>query len=115
MFDLRRPCKDCPFRKDNGGNFQLGEMRVREITDAVAFQCHKTVVYGDGKNFDRGDNPQQCAGLMALLHKEGRPNAIMQVAKRLNCFDASVIDGSQVYNSVKEAIAAHTRTTEELK
>jgi hypothetical protein len=57
---------------------------------------------------DRAE-PQQCAGFMALLHKEGRPNQIMQVAQRLAGFDVGTIDGSQVYESIDEAKAAHAR------
>lgn len=108
MFDLKRPCKNCPFLKSQGHLFRLGEERVRGIVDAPAFQCHKTLDFdaddGEGR---AGDQPQQCAGLMALLHKEGRANQIMRVAERISNFDASKIDASGVYDSTEDAIAAH--------
>lgn len=99
MFDLKRPCANCPFKKGDGELFALGRERVIEIVEAVAFQCHRT--------FRR--KPQQCAGLMVLLHRAERPNAIMQIAQRLTGFDAGTIDGRDVYGSIDEAIAAHER------
>lgn len=106
MFDLKRPCNNCPFRKGVGETFQLNRERLTEIFDAVAFQCHKTVNYGEG---DRaGDHPQQCAGLIALLHKEGRANRITRTAVGLINFNPGSIEASDVYDSIDEALAAHT-------
>lgn len=91
MFDLTRPCVDCPFRKDRAALFDLPAERIREIAEAPAFQCHKTVDYsGDAPR--AGDRAQQCAGLMAILRREGRPNQIMQVGERLGAFDPEALD-----------------------
>lgn len=116
MFDLKKPCKNCPFRRTKGDLFSLGKWRIEEIVSAPAFQCHATVDY-DGAEYDddgemipgtfAGKNPQQCAGLMALLYREKRPNQIMRVAKRLTGFDAGKIDASDVYKTLEEAIKAH--------
>ena len=109
MFDLKRPCIDCPFRKGVGERFQLPPLRLREIKHAVAFQCHRTVDY---ENFDddekrQGKKPQQCAGLMAVLIREDCPNSIMQVAERFGR-DLSGIDPErEAYESWNEVLKAH--------
>ncbi len=75
MFKLTRPCANCPFRKSQGHLFGLHPERLQEILEAPAFQCHKTVDYDTESGVGvAGDKPQQCAGLMGLLHKAGRPN-----------------------------------------
>jgi hypothetical protein len=107
MFKLTRPCATCPFRKDLGGKFGLRTERLRQIAAGPAFQCHKTVDYEESFEGDPGDNPQQCAGLMSILHREGRPNQIMQVGQRLGHFDPQKLDHRDVYDTFDDAIAAH--------
>lgn len=109
MFDLKRPCVNCPFRRGQGSLFQMHPDRLAEIIAAVAFQCHKTVDYSSYEGEGRaGDRPQQCAGLMAVLHRAGQPNQIMQVASRLGFLDPAAVDpGAEAYASINEALAAH--------
>lgn len=109
MFTLKRPCADCPFRKDTGHLFGLREERIREIVEAAAFQCHKTLGVDDEGEHTPGTHPQQCAGLMALLHRENRPNQIMQVATRLGAFDPAQLDLDLAYETIAAAIEAHKR------
>jgi hypothetical protein len=110
MFCLERPCLNCPFRRGQGELFQLPEMRLTAIFAAPAFQCHMTVVYDDEGDGRAGDRPQQCAGLMAVLHRENRPNQIMQVAMRLGHLDPERLDPQgEVYGSLRETIAAHKK------
>ncbi|APZ81834.1 hypothetical protein vBEliSR6L_69 [Erythrobacter phage vB_EliS_R6L] len=90
--------------------FELGEARLDEILAAPAFQCHKTVDYSqyDDAEARAGDRPQQCAGLMAVLHRSGQHNQIMQVAERLTDFDPASVDPDGVaYASIADARAAH--------
>lgn len=110
MFDLKRPCVNCPFRKGQGSRFGLHPERLRDIVDGVAFQCHKTVDYAEWEDPEKrsGDKPQQCAGLMAVLHRSGRHNQIMQLAERLTDFDPGTVDpAGEAYASVEEATRAH--------
>lgn len=108
MFDLLRPCVNCPFRKGMGEKFQL--RRIDEIVRGGAFQCHKTVNYSDDGEPRQGKKPQQCAGLMALLWREGMPNQIMQVAIRLGYLDPSKLDpDNEAYLTIRKAKAAHRR------
>lgn len=110
MFDLKRPCVSCPFRKGQGSQFRLQPDRLREIIEATAFQCHKTVDYDQFEDADAraGDRPQQCAGLMTVLHRSGQSNQIMQIAERLTDFDPASLDpAGEAYASIPEALAAH--------
>jgi hypothetical protein len=109
MFKLNRPCATCPFRV--GQTYFLGRDHLREIMTATAFQCHGTVDYD---NFDdprkrSGDHPQQCAGLMSLLHRAGRPNQIMRAGMFFGHFDPERLDHTDVYPSIFAAARAHWR------
>jgi len=115
MFDLKRPCVNCPFRIGQGSRFQLHPDRLTGIFEAVAFQCHKTVDY---ENYDdeaarAGDRPQQCAGLMAVLYRSGQDNQIMQVATRLGALDLATVDpDGTAYASIDVARRAHVEGIE---
>jgi hypothetical protein len=110
VFHLKRPCENCPFRKGVGETFELSRPRLREIFNQSAFQCHKTIDYD---NFDdphkrAGDHPQQCAGLMAVLAREGKTNNIMQIAERLGHLDLAKLDPrNEAYSSWREVLKAH--------
>lgn len=112
MFDLKRPCNNCPFVRGNGEKFQLHPDRILEIVNGPAFQCHKTVDYlhEDDPILRQGRKPQQCAGLMSLLRKIGRPNQIMQVAERCGVSLNDLYDGN-TYDTLQEALNAHTQET----
>jgi hypothetical protein len=112
MFGLKAPCSTCPFRNPEGGRFQLREERLHEIFKAPAFQCHKTVYYGHDEDRHRlpARQPLQCAGLIALQYKEGRPNQITQVATRLIGYDPAQVDGSGVFDTFAECVHHHKRT-----
>jgi hypothetical protein len=109
MFKLMTPCATCPFRRDTGGQFALSAGRLKEIFRADAFQCHKTIDYDEFEDpmGRQGEHPQQCAGLMGLLYREGRPNTIMQVASRLGALDMNKLDTKTCFQSFAETIKAH--------
>lgn len=111
MFDLKRPCKTCPFRAKAGGTFGLTAKRLEGIITGTAFQCHNTVDYEyfDDERKRQGKKPQQCAGLMSLLHREGKSNNIMQIAERLGAFDPEKLDHSEVYPSIRACFKAHKK------
>lgn len=108
MFKLKRPCSNCPFRKGQGQLFQIARDRLDGILKATAFQCHKTVVYSGEDEGEPGEKPEQCAGLMALLHRTGRHNQIMQVAERLGHLNPEELDPDhEAYSTLEEMYAAH--------
>jgi len=112
MFDLKRPCTNCPFRKGKGEVFWFAQERLEEIFTATAFQCHKTVYYGSGEDGEEthsaGDRPQQCAGVMTVLRNENKLNDIMQVGSRLGALDLDALDPKkEAYQSFEEVFVAH--------
>lgn len=93
MFDLKKPCKDCPFIKDGTMIRSLGEGRMDEIKESLlndlSFPCHKTVDYEHGSR----EKEQHCAGAMIWLYKQDRPNQIMRIAERLGHLSCEQLKG----------------------
>lgn len=78
LWKVLEPCKDCPVEYGDKA-MHLKEGRVAEIKQALedgeGFSCHKTI-------YDDGD-PKFCAGAYNHLKRIGKPNQIMQIAKRM--------------------------------
>lgn len=124
-FGLKKPCADCPFRKDSLKGW-LGEERAQDIADAVTendqtFACHKTVHHHDEEveeeEVDEAEwneeqaNRQHCAGAIAMVEAEGKPNAMLQIAERLGLRDPGRItaEGRRLsFISAKEFVAHHS-------
>ena len=105
-FDLKSPCKRCPFRKNM---HYLRRDRAESIAKAITdgdkpFTCHK---------MDRGKNvkdglPQQCAGAMILLEKLDRPNQMMRVGAAFGVYQRDKMNMSApVCDTVDEFIENH--------
>lgn len=85
---LKRPCANCPFRKE--GAIELREGRINEIVenllvdDRNIFYCHKSVHSKNGGkwdhnlNYSASGNEKVCAGAAAYLMKIGRPSIGMR-------------------------------------
>jgi uncharacterized C2H2 Zn-finger protein len=87
----------------------LGGERGRAWWPASSFPCHKTIKYGEDKNGDEKVTipvtAQQCAGVMAILHRENRPNDAMQIAERLGLWNPATLDpAAPFYQSTEEAV-----------
>lgn len=104
LFSLKRPCKDCPFRKGETMNLSLGQERMEEIIDSLhednIFSCHKTIDYGKYDSMEEKEHTLQpenkfCAGAMLYLLKENKPNSQMQIAERIGFFDPSRLEGEE--------------------
>ena len=102
MFDLKKPCNDCPFRVSNAVNYGLSPARLDEIMKGPAFECHKTSgLVGEKKA------PQQCAGLIALLDSESLHNTITHVAMAFIGYSPRSVDKTDTFNTIDDCIAAH--------
>jgi hypothetical protein len=109
-FDLKRPCINCPFRIGQGERYQLAPKTLRDIRNGPTFQCHKTVDYDHFRDpiKRQGDNPQMCAGLIAVLHRDGDDNTIMQIASRVWGVDFSGFDpDNEAYPTWAAVVEAH--------
>lgn len=93
QFALKKPCADCPFRKDKQA-IDLAPGRKEEIIEALlsgdtsTFHCHKTVHRSDGRNYNEEGSYQpvdvsHCPGAAAVARKCGRDTVMVQVASRL--------------------------------
>ncbi|MBE0420152.1 hypothetical protein EI165_08445 [Pseudoalteromonas nigrifaciens] len=88
--NVKKPCGDCPFRKDTLNGW-LGAERMTEILDQQSFVCHKK-------------NHLQCAGHMLM---KGESNSFVRLAGRLNIkLDLSGKD--LVFDSNDECIDHHS-------
>lgn len=88
--NVKKPCGDCPFRKDTLNGW-LGAERMTEILDQQSFVCHKK-------------NHLQCAGHMLM---KGESNSFVRLAGRLNIkLDLSGKD--LVFDSYDECIDHHS-------
>ena len=94
---MRKPCADCPFRKDSMQGW-LGEERMIEILNQPSFVCHKTTS-------NRLEDRKQCAGHMLLKADE---NAFVKEAKAIN-FDLGFTqkDLGLIFDNEKQCIEHH--------
>lgn len=87
-FDMKTPCKDCPFLVGSSTNRTLREGRLEEIVEAIrsdgTFQCHKTI--------DEDIDDQHCAGALVFIEREGTPNNMLRIAHRLGLYDHTKLD-----------------------
>lgn len=77
-FDLKKPCKACPFLKDTTMTLRPGRMTGIAATlrnDKTVFPCHKTTEHGDDGNTIPRDHEQACMGALtyALKHHHQIP------------------------------------------
>lgn len=88
-FDLKEPCKECPFLRGSTTNKTLVKGRLEEIVDAIRddahFTCHKTL------NKPLKER-QHCGGALIFLEKENNPNQFMNVARYLGIYDPSKLN-----------------------
>lgn len=88
-FDMKKPCKECPFIKGSATNITLREGRldgiVNEISNGSTFTCHKTL---DKKSSEQ----QHCAGAMIYLERDNNPNQMMRIAERIGCYNHKELD-----------------------
>lgn len=75
-FDLRTPCKDCPYRKEVPLHEGIGcdiaryGMDIAHNSDRIRHSCHKTDPESDSKEGQKHKGPiQHCAGYLIMLRK----------------------------------------------
>ncbi len=88
-FRLKRPCKNCPFRREGGVPLSPGRMEgiINGLLadDMSTFPCHKTLDYANSERWDEDGGytstgrEAMCAGAAALLWQRGMPNVAMRL------------------------------------
>lgn len=116
-FDLKRPCKSCPFRKDVPG--YLGKRRAREIIDAIlredqTFTCHKTITgervedeHGNEIGYAPGLQDQHCAGALLMEKRYGWPNKMPRIAQLMGIFDPEALRDDKTVFETESAMIEH--------
>jgi len=119
MYNLKSPCKDCPFRTDKEGFLTRG--RAEEIVKGITlyqghFWCHKYTDHeqvddeedGEDSIYRPGDKDQMCAGSMIMLEHMEKPNQMMRIAERLGMYDRTELDmDAPVFKESDEFIDHH--------
>lgn len=112
-FDLKRPCKHCPFREDIEP--YLPEWRAEEIANSLrsgaTFPCHKTTAHDeDSGEAHETRNSQFCAGALIVLELGEEPNQMMRIGERLGLYDHKKLDmESPVYSDLNEFVYAPSK------
>lgn len=104
-FDLKTPCKECPFRNDILP--YLSTERAEEIGEAIlsdqTFTCHK---HTHSLGYE-GKAEQHCAGATIILEKEEQPNQMMRWMERIGMYDRTKLDmQAPIYDTVDNFIDA---------
>lgn len=105
-YDLKNPCKQCPFRRDI--SWTLHPERAKEIAHTITeddqtFQCHKTLGLPRGKH-------EHCAGAMIMLEHMDRPNQMMRIMERMKFYDRTKLNmQAPVFGNTVQFIEFHAR------
>jgi hypothetical protein len=116
LYDLKKPCDNCPFLKKGG--VRLTQGRVQEIADAMlnwngsTFACHKTTIDVEG---DEGGEravtgkSRHCAGALIFAEKNDNANQMMRIAERLGMYKPQELMADQavvalVFDDVDEML-----------
>lgn len=93
-YDLKKPCKSCPFRHDT--HFTFPHDRVEEILYSPGgFACHNTTIVK--RRSVNHHKAQACAGRLILLEREGLSDQMMRIAERLGFYDRTQLDINDPY------------------
>lgn len=87
--NVKKPCKDCPFRKDSLKGW-LGKERMTQILEADSFVCHKKT-------------DLQCAGHMLI---NGNANGFVRLANHMG-IEVQLSGEELVFDSQQDCIEHH--------
>jgi len=118
-FDLKTPCKNCPFMNTKDGIKFACRERAEEIEETAyrnGFPCHLSAVdtsddYEDG-GYEFSENTQHCAGALLMFLKDGYENGNIPM-ERLDEDEQDRIKQrlnwkAPVYESVEDFLDAST-------
>ena len=107
-WDLREPCKSCPYRRDTRVGFWHPEefdnlqAKDRDPIGSV-FGCHGTIKHAD---------PSVCIGWLLDQKRRGLPSLVLRVrlaqdAEARGCHEEATDGGHALYDSIEEMVAAN--------
>tara|TARA_Y100000588_G_scaffold99838_1_gene108464 strand:- start:2273 stop:2581 length:309 start_codon:yes stop_codon:yes gene_type:complete len=92
----KRPCANCPFRKDSLKGW-LGAERMESILNQRRFACHKTLHNGV-------KNRKQCAGHMLI---KGKDNEFVELAHRMGMVEEMDLSGEELIFATERELIDH--------
>lgn len=108
-YKLKRPCANCPFRREGGIPLRPG--RIREIAGMMldsqggSFPCHRTVDQDDREE----SSEQHCAGALAFAHKQYVMPQLARIMMRLGAFNPDKLESlDEVWNDINEWLDCET-------
>lgn len=120
MFRLKKPCPNCPFRKDGAISLEPGRLDgiIENLLsdDWSNFQCHKTVHHSktgghwdDDGHYTPSGKEAMCAGAAIYLEKTGRPTVAMRLGMLTGTYsrDEYMTHKDQVIDPPEEPGHAH--------
>lgn len=123
-YDLKTPCKNCPFRNDATRiRFACAE-RAKEIEESAyrrGFPCHLSAEAvedddtwdGESGGYYAGENSQHCVGYIIMQIKEGGEGSpwpgIGNSETLLDALALRVDMDAPVFDSIEDFIAANER------
>lgn len=97
IFSIKKPCSDCPFRKNGSMLPSLRPNRMQDIIHSLhedrPFHCHKTIDYSKTEKVDQVDNAYYCAGSLLYLLKLGEYNLPMRMGIAFKLFNPKLLSG----------------------
>lgn len=94
-FDLKQPCKDCPFRagaeRTKTADYVASSEQIEPLLDGQCYEysqaCHHSKKTGD---------EQYCIGAVLSLHKRDLSTSVLDEAMREGQFDVNAIKAVEV-------------------
>lgn len=109
LFSLKRPCKDCPFRRDKPSYLHAGwaERMVRELDEGTPFFCHASTTAPGIHVTDR--RARYCAGHQLWALAQDRLPQTNVLAMALGLWSPEQLDAGAVpvIESASELLAHH--------
>lgn len=106
MYDLKRPCGDCPFKREGG--IRLDGERIESLTAQLldwsgpTFACHKST--GVGGEFPDKEE-RHCAGALIFSEKHGIATQMTRIAGRLGMYSSTELeDRDAVFDTAEEML-----------
>jgi hypothetical protein len=109
-FNVKKPCKDCPFRRDVHPFLHRAPEIAKSLSDDHNwFACHETTGIGTGERV-RAKDQSHCIGAAIVLWRSNMVNIAMRLALAVGLLDQSVLDQPQpIFNSLEEFTEHHAK------
>ena len=109
-FDIKKPCKDCPFRKDVHPFLRRAPEIAKSLSDDHNwFPCHETTGAATGRRVKPKDQ-SHCIGAAIVLWRSNKVNVATRLALACELLDQEILDQpANVFDSLEEFVKHHAK------